>query len=151
MVITEKVSDKNIPVVYWFMLDEHFLVWLDILFIYSSRLIKFSNMKWEKNIWDGELHHWHWSTWQNTMDCPRFVWTILYASPAYNWKWNFTFGLKTDGNNLHHNGGYEQALGCVIRYLSTFFRVSSTLGTSGGKIFKWQNNSEYIRQDVWRV
>ena len=54
MVITEKVSYKNIPVVYWFMFDEHFLVWLDILFIFGSRDIKFSNMKWEKNIWDVE-------------------------------------------------------------------------------------------------
>ena len=45
MVNTEKVSYKNIPVVYWFMFDEHFLVWLDILFIFGSRDIKFSNMK----------------------------------------------------------------------------------------------------------
>ena len=50
--LKRSVIKTYIPVVYWFMFDEHFLVWLDILFIYGSRDIKFLNMKWEKNIRD---------------------------------------------------------------------------------------------------
>ena len=46
--LKRSVIKTYIPVVYWFMFDEHFLVWLDILFIYGSRDIKFLNMKWEK-------------------------------------------------------------------------------------------------------
>ena len=123
MDITEKVSYKNLLGVYWFMFDEHFVVfaWHFYLFLAAGILkskienekksmtflnrITFCNLSWKT------LTYIYWS-----------LTAIFYANPADKWNWDVTFGLKTDGNNLHHNGGYKPTLGHVIRYLSAFFR-----------------------------